>query len=29
MISRLLDRWFDDLAWDSYFTALAALPDNF
>ncbi len=29
MISRLIDRWFDELAWDSYFAVLAALPDNF
>lgn len=30
MISRFIDRWFDELvARDSYLDILAALPDNF
>jgi hypothetical protein len=30
MISRFIDRWFDELAnWDSYIDMLATLPDNF
>ncbi len=30
MISRFIDRWFDELvAWDSCVDVLATLPDNF
>lgn len=30
MISRLIDRWFDELApWEAYVDILATLPDNF
>ncbi len=30
MISRIIDRWFDELAaWDSYIDVLSNLPDNF
>ena len=30
MISRSIDRWFDELvAWEPYIDVLANLPDNF
>jgi hypothetical protein len=30
MISRIIDRWFDELvAWEPYIDMLANLPDNF
>ena len=30
MITRFIDRWFDELAaWESYVDVLATLPDNF
>jgi hypothetical protein len=29
MISRFIDRWFDDLSWESYIDVLATLPETF
>ncbi len=30
MISRIIDRWFDELAaWEAYVDVLSTLPDNF
>lgn len=29
MISRFIDHWLDELAWESYIDVLASLPETF